>query len=973
MIHPTEKPSYRRVPAMRWQAVTIAAFLLRTLCESDVRADDANKLPPAVERTVDFRVDVEPIFAKHCHDCHGAEKRESNFRLDVEQAAIAGGDFGEEAIVRGDSANSPVVRYAAGLDDLAMPPEGPPLRIEEIAILRAWIDQGAKWPDMPKGHADDRALTTDHWSFQELTRPAVPVSNSDWVQGPIDAFVLAKLGPTGLEPSAPADRVTIIRRLYLDMHGLPPTPEQVKAFIADQRSDAYECLVNQVLASPRYGERWGRHWLDVVRFAETSGFEVNTPRPNAWPYRDYVIRSLNDDKPYDQFVIEQLAGDALGVDAATGFLVGGPEDRVKSPDINLTLMQRQNELADMVNTTGTALLGVTMGCARCHNHKFDPVLQKDYYALQAALAGVRHGERKLRDADDSARKQQAEELQRELDALDVQLARAEGELDAFEPLAHPGHVASDTTPSDVPPRSLANPRRNVDRFEPVVAQRVRFTILATTGNNEPCIDELEIYTTGNPPRNVALAREGAMVSSSGDYGGNPKHQLAHINDGQYGNSRSWISSTSGRGWVEVVLPETVEIDHVVWGRDRQSNFLDRLATQYRIEVAIEPDVWKLVADNTDRAAKTEKLPDQADSIEVANSTEARQQVTRLHAQRAALAKRLVALTKSAMVYAGNFEQPETTHRLYRGDPLQQREPVAPDTLSVLGSLGLPLDAPEQQRRLALARWIVGPGHWLSARVMANRVWHYHFGRGIVGTPSDFGAAGAPPTHPELLDWLASELRDGGWKLKPLHRQILLSNTYRQSSHPHRRGQDIDAGSQLLWRFPPRRLEAEAIRDSILSVAGTLDLRMGGPGYSAFEPNDNYVHVYIPRARFALPQWRRMVYMTKVRMEHDAVFGAFDSPDAAQVCPRRSRSTTPLQSLNLLNSTFIVDQAAHFAKRLRIEAGPEPANQVRRAFELTTGRQGDVEEVADAVRLVEEHSLEAFCRVAFNLNEFLFLP
>lgn len=953
----------------------ISALLACVICvwaSNSSVADEGGELPPPVDREVDFRVGVEPIFAQHCFSCHGAEKRESNFRLDLEQPAKQGGDFGEPAIVPGNSAESPVVRYAAGLDDIEMPPEGPRLSAEEIGVLRAWIDQGATWPQLPAGHADAEEITTDHWSFQELTRPAVPELESDWAANPIDAFILDKLQAIELEPSPEADRVTLIRRLYLDMHGLPPTPKQVAAFVNDTREDAYEQLVRQVLASLRYGERWGRHWLDVVRFAETNGFETNTPRPNAWHYRDYVIQSLNEDKPYDQFVIEQLAGDALGVDAATGFLVGGPYDTVKSPDINLTLMQRQDELADMVNTTGTALLGVTMGCARCHNHKFDPVLQKDYYALQAALAGVRHGERKLRGADNTARELKANELKRELESLEVQLAEVEGQLDAAEPLAQPQDTQSNPDAIVTALRSAVDPRRNVDRFHPVQAKRIRFTVLATDGNSEPCIDELEIYTTGTPPRNVAIDRDGALVTSSGDYSGNSKHQLAHLNDGQYGNSRSWISNTAGHGWVEVELPEMVKIDHVVWGRDRQSNFVDRLAVEYRIEVSSTPDQWELVADHTDRATENEATSKE----ETPASPEllaTQKQVQELQKQHAELAKRLAELSKPAMVYAGKFVQPKITHRLYRGDPMQAREPVAPDTLSVMGSLGLPLEAPEQERRLALARWIVGPGSWLSARVMANRVWHYHFGRGIVSTPSDLGAAGSPPTHPELLDWLASELIDGGWKLKPLHRQILLSNTYRQSNRPHERGQEIDADARLLWRFPPRRLEAEAIRDSVLAVSGKLNHQAGGPGYSAFEPNQNYVRVYTPREQFDVPQWRRMVYMTKVRMERDAVFGAFDSPDAAQVCPQRTQSTTPLQALNLLNSKFITDQAEHFAERLRTDAGPVPADQVRLAFLLTTGREPQDEETMDAVTLIEQHSLEAFCRVAFNLNEFLFLP
>lgn len=953
-------------------STTLAALIACPFCTASLWADETDELPPPVERQIDFRADVEPIFAKHCQSCHGAEKRESNFRLDLEGPAKAGGDFGEAAIVPGDGAGSPVVRYAAGLD-LEMPPEGPPLSAEQVGILRAWIDQGATWPQSPEGHDDSETLTTDHWSFQELSRPNTPEVNDAWISGPIDAFILAKLNEAGMAPSPEADRVTLIRRLYLDMHGLPPTPEQVAAFVNDASGDAYEKLVDRVLASPRYGERWARHWLDVVRFAETNGFETNTPRPNAWHYRDYVIRSLNEDKPYDQFVLEQLAGDALGVDAATGFLVGGPYDTVKSPDINLTLTQRQDELADMVNTTGTALLGVTMGCARCHNHKFDPVLQKDYYALQAALAGVRHGERQLRGADNTAREEQAKEVRRELELLDLQLAELEGQLDAAEPLAQPSVAASNTDDSALSAtRPPVNPRRNVDRFHPVVAQRLRFAVLATNGNSEPCVDELEIYTTGNPPRNVALGQD-VSVTSSGDYSGNPKHQLAHINDGQYGNSQSWIANTAGEGWIEVELPEAIEIDHVVWGRDRESNFVDRLAVQYTIEISHSGEAWQVVADHTDRASESEAAPSDEGEELPSEHAELDRHVKKLRQQRESLNKRLNELSKPQMVYAGSFEQPGTTHRLYRGDPMQAREPVPPDTLSVLGSLGLPLDAPEQERRLTLGRWIVNDGRGLSARVMANRVWHYHFGRGIVATPSDFGAAGARPTHPELLDWLASELVEGGWKLKPLHREILLSNTYRQANRPHQQGLDVDADALLLWRFPPRRLEAEAIRDSVLAVAGTLNLEAGGPGYSVFEPNENYVRVYQPRERFESPQWRRMVYMTKVRMERDAVFGAFDSPDAAQVCPRRTQSTTPLQALNLLNSTFITDQAEHFAERLREEAGGEPADQVRGAFLLTTGRAPDPEETTAAVQLVEEHSLEAFCRVAFNLNEFLFLP
>ena len=322
-------------------------------------------------------------------------------------------------------------------------------------------------------------------------------------------------------------------------------------------------------------------------------------------------------------------------------------------------------------------------------------------------------------------------------------------------------------------------------------------------------------------------------------------------------------------------------------------------------------------------------------------------------------------------------QPGPTYRLNRGDPMQPREPVVAEGLSVLkpllGSLGLSPDAPEQQRRLALAHWIARPENPLTARVIVNRLWHYHFGNGIVASPSDFGRMGTPPTHPELLDWLAAELVRGGWRLKPIHRLILLSNTYRQSSVPNPDGLAGDAGDRLLWRYPPRRLEAEAIRDAILQSSGVLDLTMYGKGFSCFEPNDNYVRVYTPKETWGPADWRRMVYMSKVRREQDGVFGAFDAPDAGQVCPRRSRSTTPLQALNLLNSSFLVQQSDLLAKRVERESRPEISDHVRRAFLITLGRGPRADEVAAGEKLVQQHGLSSLCRALFNTNEFLFIP
>ncbi len=919
---------------------------------------DEPTLPAAATGPVDFSRDVQPIFAKHCYACHGPEKQESNFRLDQPSSVMRGGDLGEPAVAPGRSAASLLVRVIAGVDEnLRMPPEGELLSAEEVGRIRAWIDQGAQWPKTPE---EDNAapLRTDHWSFQPLRSVAAPPSSDPRIQNPIDAFLLQRLGEEQLDFSPPAPRADFLRRLYFDMLGLPPSREETHAFLADSHIDAVERLVDQVLASPRYGERWARHWLDVVRFAETSGFETNFERPNAYHYRDYVIDALNDDTPYTQFVREQLAGDAFGADAATGFLVGGAYDRVKSPDPALTLMQRQDELADMLNTTGTAFLGLTVGCARCHNHKFDPITQRDYYSLQAVFAGVEHGDRVLRSAETGREKQQLAEVEQQLTAVRVALTEA---LALREPV---------------------QAKVNEERFPPTEVRWVRFTIHATNNGIEPCIDELEVYAASAgaaAPVNVALAAVGAAPTASGTYPGSEIHRLEHIHDGRHGNGRSWISNTRGTGWVQIELAQPTSIDRIVWGRDREEIYQDRVPTDYVIEGALTPGQWQVLATSADRAspgvdAQTAwrerlnalPLPAQAAAKQLLDD------FARLQQQRAQLQ-----VAVNAMAYAGVFQQPGMTHRLYRGDPMQPREevpPAAPEVFSTwLSQASLPSDTAEQARRLHLAEWITSEQNPLTARVIVNRLWHYHFGAGLVATPSDFGEMGASPTHPELLDWLAGELIRSGWSLKHLHRLILTSHAYRQSSIPDAAALAKDAESCLLWRFPPRRLEAEVIRDQMLAVSGVLDLRMHGPGYSAFLPNDNYVRVYEPKETWGPPEWRRMVYMLKVRMDNDAVFGAFDCPDAGQPAPRRTESTTPLQALNLLHSSFVLQQADLFAQRVKREASPEVSSQVNLAFVLALGREPTAEEAAAGVALVEQHGLVELCRVLFNANEFLFVP
>ena len=959
-----------------WLA-SLAALLLVSLPPTLVGAPavDVSKLPPAAVRVVDFVTDIRPIFEKSCQSCHGAEKQKGDYRLDSKAAALKGGESFAPAIKPGDSAGSPLIQLVAGLvPDSKMPAKGDPLTAEQIGLVRAWIDQGAHWPEQGEPARDL------HWSFKPVLRPSVPTANTrSPIANPIDAFVRDALTKNKLTPSREADRRTLIRRLYFDLIGLPPTPGEVRAFEQDRSRDAYEKLVEKLLASPHHGERWARHWLDVVRFAETTGFEVNTPRANAWPYRDYVIRAFNDDKPYDRFITEQLAGDVLGEDAATGFLVAGPDDKVKSPDPVLTSNQRADELHDIVSTTSSAFLGLTVGCARCHNHKFDPIPQTDYYALKAVFEGVAHGDRKLRTDDSAAQEQEMKERRARLAEIDAQL------ID-LEPFAQVGSVDTKAL------RSAVHPRQNLERFQPVTARKVRFTILQTS-DAEPCIDELEIYTAEAKPRNIALASAGTKASASGTYPNSDLHRLEHISDGKLGNSRSWISNERGKGWVELEFPETVTINRILWARDRNQQFTDRLATNYRIEVASGSNDWQVVASSIDRLPYQAGKPTSPTSVAGLKPEEAAT-AKKLLAEKAEHEARLASFARDQMIYGGTFNaKPEPTYRLHRGDAMQRREVIGPGALqSIPVKFALPVKsaaAPKaealtenQQRRTSFAQWVVSTNHPLTARVMVNRLWQYYFGEGLVNTSSDLGANGGRPTHPELLDWLAAEFMQPTvamngkpgtpWSLKHLHRLIVTSATYRQSSASRKEYVAIDSGSLLLWRFPPRRLEAEPIRDLILSVSGKLDLRMGGPGFGFFEPNDNYVRVYTPKQEFGPETWRRMVYGTVVRQRPDGVFGVFDCPDGGQIAPKRTRSTTPLQALNLLNSGFMLQQAGFFAGRLEKEAGKNPEAQARRAFALAFQREPDRAELQAASKLIQEQGLTVFCRALLNASEFVYV-
>jgi hypothetical protein len=898
---------------------------------------------PLCATAADFDRRIAPIFVI-CLDCHSGDEAKGGLDLSRKKSAFAGGDEGL-AIVPGKPEESAIWKRVNANE---MPPKKP-LSAADKAALKTWIEQGANWGTDP---IDPLAFTTatragrDWWALQPLKKPATGDEKNA-----IDWFISRKLAEHGLKRSPATDRRTLIRRLKFDLLGLPPTPEEVDAFVRDASPNAYESLVERYLASPQFGERWARHWLDTVRFAESNGFETNTPRPNAWPYRDWVIRSFNEDKPYNLFVFEQLAGDTVGADAATGFLVAGAWDEVKSPDPVLTQNQRADELHDIVSTVGSTFLGLTVGCARCHSHKFDPIPQVDYYRLKAVFAGVQHGEREVRSGDESERVKRIEQLRAELAHIDSRLAK-------LEPLADPAAVDARRGP--------VNSLQNVERFKPMTSKYVRFVIFSTN-SLEPCLDEIEIYTAGPNPVNVALATTGTKVTSSGDYPNSPDiHRLEFVHDGRYGNGRSWISNTPGRGRLVFEFTKPIEIDRVVWGRDRNEKFTDRLATRYRIDVSIDGEHWQVVASSDDRAA----IGSPAMAPMGLTKTE-RSDWNRLTQQTKEARTRLSAMIRSNTAYVGRFTSPEKTFRLHRGDPISPKEAIEPGSLSeIIPKLNIPDTSSDAQRRVALAKWMIDPNHPLTARVMVNRIWQHHFGNGLVPTPSDFGFNGGRPSHPELLDWLAKEMIDHAWSLKHLHRLIVTSDTYRQRSHATPEGLSKDADTRLLWRSLPRRLEAEAIRDSILAVTGQLDLTPGGPGFDLFEPNNNYVRVYTPKQSFGPAEFRRMIYQNKPRMQLDDTFGAFDCPDAGQIAPKRNRSTTPLQALNLLNSAFMIQQANTFAVRLEKESGKEVSNQVRRAFLLAFQREPSDRERTNATQLVRQHGLPALCRALLNANEFL---
>ncbi len=778
----------------------------------------------------------------------------SKLDLRTREAMENGGERGP-ALVPGNAQASRLYRAAAGLDQPSMPP-GKTLPTPDLEALRAWIEAGASAlpsTESVMAEEDERPITDEErrfWAFQPPVRPAIPTvadSLAAWIKTPVDAFLLQAMTSKGLRPSPQAGRRTLIRRLYLDMLGLPPSLEDVTAFVNDTATDAWERLVDRVLRSPHHGERWARHWLDLVRYSDSGGFEYDRDRPNAYRYRDYVVRALNGDKPYDQFVREQIAGDEIAPEShealiATGLLRFGPDHNMKNEQT------RMDELDDLVSSTSLAFLGMTVGCARCHNHKFDPIPQKDYYRIQAVFFPTK--------------------------PADIPLARAE---DVER------HAARN--------REIDESQKPLKMEREALEKHYRDQILAEKRSRLPAFLREALNTPAE------RRTEGQKLSAN---------QVA----------------------------KTLKV-------------------------------------------KEEELVKALSTADLARRKEIDLRLQMLDATRPPA-------LPTAMAISDEGRDAKPSYFLYRGSPGNKGSRMSPGVLTVAAKSEVafpepPRGAKSTGRRRAFAEWIASAGNPLTARVMVNRLWQHHFGEGIVATPSNFGRTGQRPSHPELLDWLATEFIRQGWSLKAMHRLMLNSSAYRMVSDDNAAGRQADPINQSLWRMPRTRLEGEIVRDGILAVAGSLDLTVGGPAvFPYIDPalwQSSSGRVWPGRTASDPSTNRRSLYVFHKRTIAYPMLEVLDKPDAAGSCARRNRSTIPTQALVLMNNEFVARQAAFFAQRLQAELPGNVAGQVRRAFELTFARPPSDTEGAEAEKFIRTspYGLVDFCQTIFNTNEFAYTP
>jgi hypothetical protein len=807
---------------------------------------------PAAAEPVDFARDVRPILTARCTSCHGAKKQRSGLRLDSAGAVRAGGNSGP-AVVPGKSSESRLIQaVTGGTDDVpVMPPKGARLDAREVSRLRAWIDAGAA---VPAGETIARSAgaTSKHWAFQPIRRPSEPVvKKPGWCRNPIDRFILARLEKEGVAPALEADRVTLLRRVSLDLTGLPPTPHEIDDFLADTRPDAYERVVDRLFASPHYGERWGRHWLDLARYADSNGYSIDSPR-SIWKFRDWVIDALNRDKPFDQFVVEQLAGDLLPSMAAEQRIATGfHRNTQKNEEGGIDQEQfRVESILDRTNTTGTVFLGLTVGCCQCHDHKFDPLTQREYYSLFAFF----------NSCDEPTLELPTPEQVRKRQEVRIRIAELEKRLKTLD-TATPERVAM--WEGSLTPQSRA--------MLPAKIQAI--LAIAPNGRN--------------------FRQEQAVIAA-------------------YRNFE--------------------QVRHAVGGLGQPLNYL--------------------------AAAHVQALT-------------ARKQ---LEQEIAALQKEMPVIPTTLVLK--ERPTPRATNIMLGGDFLRKGAVVTPDVPRVLP----PLAKKERPSRLDLARWLVSGDNPLTARVTVNRFWQQYFGVGLVETENDFGTQGIPPSHPELLDWLASQFRDRGWGMKAMHRLIVTSATYRQSSRHRPELATLDARNRLLARQNRLRLDAEVVRDVALASCGLLSRRIGGPSVYPPQPKGVYAFTQVPRtweASTGPDRYRRGLYTYFWRSAPHPDLTVFDASDALSTCTRRNRSNTPLQALTLLNDQGFFEFAQALANRILRESAIADSERIAYAFRLCLGRSpSDRERQALGRLLARQHEakpLDAWtsvARVLLNLDEFI---
>jgi mono/diheme cytochrome c family protein len=791
------------------------------------------------------------VLKNNCFACHGAA-RTSGLDLRTASTATAGGQHGP-SFVASKPDESRLYRMASHAIEPSMPP-GKKLSDADLATLREWIASGASFagfeePAAPK--QEERVITPEeraYWAFQPPKRVAPPGGAAN----PIDAFLLSAMRAKGLKASPKADRRSLIRRAYLDVTGLPPTPEEIETFVKDTSPDSWPKLVEKLLASPHYGERWARHWLDLVRYADSEGFEFDRDKPDAWRYRDYVVKAFNDDKPYDRFIKEQLAGDEFERTPedmiATGYLRLGPSAGGGERG-------RQESLDDVITTTSMTFLGLTVGCARCHDHKFDPIPQKDYYRIQAVFSSTR--------------------------PLSFPLV-PQNEVDANK-------AATDKI------TQLERPlRRDKTALEAQYRKRLMDEIIAQL----------------------------------------PDYMQA-----------AWRTPAAERTEGQKLNVQQIE----------RTLTNDTLAHQIT-----DPQIMALMPEAERR--KDEELT----------------------AQLAALAKQKPEPFAAAMAMTDSGRTAQPSYLLLRGAIDARGPQMSPGVLSVVAAKGYDFPAPPEGaqstwRRRGFAEWVASPGNPLTARVMVNRLWQHHFGEGIVRTPSNFGKMGERPSHPELLDWLATEFIARGWSVKAMQRMMLLSDAYQMSSIDNAASVAIDPENRYFWRMPRERMEAEALRDQILAVSGKLDRTLGGPNIFPYISPDLFQsstqRTWPGKSDEDPSTWRRSIYVYSKRSIRYPMFEAYDQPNLVNTCDRRNRSTIAPQALLLMNNNFVFVQSKYFAERLRADAGADPNAQVTRAFELALGRAPSASEKTAASAYIRSGAdrLPEFCRALFNLNEFVYRP